>query len=68
MDKDALGSLHLKLHEGNRAWKGPNFAIFDRLHEAGFIIDPTGRAKSVSFTNEGLLAAEAAWRKLLTRD
>jgi Domain of unknown function (DUF6429) len=68
IDEAALGLLYLTLHDRNRAWKGLDFAIFDRLHEAGFIHDPVGKAKSVAFTDEGLKAAEAAWRKLFTSD
>jgi hypothetical protein len=30
----------------------------DRLHEAGLISDPRGKAKSVIFTEEGLERAE----------
>jgi Domain of unknown function (DUF6429) len=66
IDEAALGLLYLTLHDGSRAWKGLDFAILDRLHEAGLIRDPVGKAKSVAFTDEGLAAAEAAWRKLFT--
>jgi Domain of unknown function (DUF6429) len=68
IDEAALGLLYLTLHDGSRAWKGLDFAIIDRLYEAGLIHDPVGKAKSVAFTDEGLKAAEAAWRKLFTSD
>lgn len=40
--------------EGGRAWKGFDFDIMDRLHEAGFIHPPAGKAKSVALTPQGL--------------
>jgi Mn-dependent DtxR family transcriptional regulator len=36
----------------------------DRLHEKGLICDPKSKAKSVVLTEEGLIAAEEALRKL----
>jgi len=36
----------------------------DRLHQKGFISDPTHRAKSVVFTEEGLAEAERAAKRL----
>lgn len=38
--------------------------IFDRLHAAGLIGNPANKNKSVALTEEGVAAAEAAWRKL----
>jgi len=36
----------------------------NRLHEAGYIADPKGKAKSVVFTEEGLARAEELLRSL----
>lgn len=66
IDEAALGLLYLTLHDGDRAWKGLDFAIFDRLHAEGLIHNPVNKTKSVAFTERGLAAAEAAWRKLFT--
>jgi Domain of unknown function (DUF6429) len=66
IDEAALGLLYLTLHAGNRAWKSLDFAIFDRLPEAGLIDDPIGKAKSIAFAEQGLTTAETAWRKLFT--
>lgn len=35
-----------------------------RLHAKGLISDPVGNAKSLAFTDEGLLKAEALLRSL----
>ena len=48
----------LGLHDGARAWKGFDWDAMDRLHRAGLISDPRGRAKSVVFTEDGLGRAE----------
>jgi hypothetical protein len=50
--------LSLGLHDGARAWKGFDWDAMDRLHRAGLISDPRGRAKSVVFTEAGLERAE----------
>ena len=64
IDESALGMLYLTLHDGNRAWKGFNWDVLDRLYKAGLIGDPKGKVKSITFTSAGLVAAEAAFRKL----
>jgi len=48
IDDVILALLHLGLHEGTRAW----------LHEKGYITDPVGKAKAVTFTEEGLRESE----------
>lgn len=35
LDNAALAILSLTLHEGNRVWKGFDWAITDRLHAEG---------------------------------
>jgi hypothetical protein len=40
----------------------------NRLYDKGFITNPMTKAKSVVFTEEGLQAAERAFRKLFSRD
>jgi hypothetical protein len=64
IDEAALGLLFLTLHDRDRSWKGFSWDIFERLHAAGLIDNPIGKAKSVRFTPEGLKAAEAAYEKL----
>jgi len=40
-------------HGGTRSWKGYDWGALGRLHEAGLISDPIGKAKSVVLTEEG---------------
>lgn len=54
IDRAVLALLYLGLHDGDRAWKGFDWAALSRLHEKGYITDPVGKAKSVAFTEEGL--------------
>lgn len=57
IDAAALALLSLTLHTGNRAWKGMDWAVLERLHQKGWITNPVGKAKSVVFTEEGLAQA-----------
>jgi hypothetical protein len=36
-----------------RSWKGYDWDVMNRLHTAGYITDPVGKAKSVRLTEEG---------------
>ena len=36
-----------------RSWKGYDWDAMNRLHAAGYISDPVGKAKSVRLTEEG---------------
>lgn len=64
IDDAVLALLYLGRHDGDRAWKGFDWDALDRLHAAGLISDPRGRAKSVVFTDEGLDRAERLFREL----
>ena len=69
VNEAALALLYLNLFEdrwGARAWKGMPWEAMDRLHEKGLIGDPKSKAKSVVLGEEGLIAAEDAYRKLFT--
>ena len=57
IDETVLATLLLTLHEDNRAWKGHSFDVMDRLYEKGYIFNPKGKAKSVVFTDKGLVKA-----------
>lgn len=57
IDDTVLATLLLTLHEDNRAWKGHDFDVLDRLYEKGYIFNPKGKAKSVVLTDEGLKRA-----------
>ena len=58
VDDAVLALLRLTLHDGQRAWKGFDWNVLDRLHRKGMISDPVGRAKSVVLTDEGLRRSE----------
>jgi hypothetical protein len=63
VDEVALALLYLTLHDGNRAWKGIDWDVMDRLHEKGFIHDPVGKAKSVGLTETGMKRCEELFWK-----
>ena len=48
---------------GTRSWKGYDWETLNRLHEAGYISDPVGKAKSVAFTPKGKELSEALFNK-----
>lgn len=54
VDEAVLALLHLGLHDGTRAWKSFDWDAMARLHEKGYIADPMSKAKSVTFTEQGL--------------
>ncbi|HEV8485465.1 MAG TPA: DUF6429 family protein [Blastocatellia bacterium] len=66
IDEAVLALLLLGRHEGDRAWKGFDWEAMNRLYEKGFISDPRGKAKSVEFTEKGLIEAERLLKKLFT--
>ena len=66
IDEAVLALLLLGRHDGDRAWKGFDWAAMNRLYEEGFILDPRGKAKSVVFTEKGLREAERLLKKLFT--
>ena len=66
VDEAVLALMLLGIHDGARAWKGFDWEALNRLHEKGFISDPRGKAKSVVFTEEGLVEAERLLIKLFS--
>jgi len=64
IDRAVLALLVLGLHEGNRAWKGFDWDVMNRLHQKGYISDPVGKAKSVVFTDQGMREAEQLLEEL----
>lgn len=67
VDEAVLAVLYLTLHDTNRAWKGIDFDVMNRLHDKGLIGEPWGKTKSVVFSDEGLTRAEEACRRLFGR-
>lgn len=66
IDEAVLALLFLGRHDGIRTWKSFNWTAMERLHAKGLISDPIGKAKSVVFTDEGLLKSEALFRSFFT--
>jgi Domain of unknown function (DUF6429) len=64
VEEAVLAVLWLTLHNEVEAWTTIDWDTMDRLHQKGFISDPTHRAKSVVFTEEGLAEAERCARKI----
>jgi hypothetical protein len=58
----------LGLHEVDRIWKEFDWEAMNRLHEKGFISDPRGKAKSVAFTEKGLIEARRLLQELFSID
>ena len=56
----ALALLYLGLHDVFRF----DFDVMDRLYEKGMISDPATKAKSVTFTVDGLEMAELLYERL----
>ena len=67
IDKAVLALLQLTLHDGNRAWKGFDWDVLNRLCEQGFIGDPINKSKSVVLTEEGLKASRQLFEELFNR-
>lgn len=67
IDEAVLALLFLGRHDGFRTWKSFDWAAMERLHAKGFISNPVGKVKSVVFTEEGLLQAEALFDKLFRK-
>jgi hypothetical protein len=68
IDRAVLALLYLGLHDIARAWKGFDWEAMNRLHEKGFISDPRGKAKSVAFTESGLVEARRLLQELFSSD
>ena len=67
IDEAVLALFFLGRHDGVRTWKSFDWATMERLHAKGFISNPVGKVKSVVFTEEGLLQAEALFDKLFRK-
>lgn len=69
IDEAVLALLFLGIYErhpmaGTGTWKSFDWDAMSRLHEKGLISDPVSKAKSVTFTEEGVRQAEAVFRRL----
>lgn len=67
IDQAVLALLALGRHDGYRTWKAFDWEVMGRLHEKGYITDPVGKAKSVSFTEAGARESERLLELLFSR-
>ena len=67
IDDVVLALLQLTLHDQQRAWKGHDWDVLDRLHAKGLIDNPANKAKSVVLTDEGLLRSKHLFQALFSR-
>ena len=65
IDQAVLALLALGTHDGQRAWKSFDWDAMRRLHDKGYISNPSGRSKSVSFTEDGARESERLLHALL---
>ncbi|SCK17456.1 hypothetical protein VAR608DRAFT_1215 [Variovorax sp. HW608] len=63
IDDAVLALLHLTLRDYNRAWKGFDWDVLNRLHARGLIGDPVNKAKSVALTEDGLRESERLFKQ-----
>ncbi len=66
IDDAVLALLQLTLHDANRAWKGHDWDVMDRLYQKGFIDNPADKAKSVVLTDEGLRQSERLFEVIVS--
>ncbi|WP_175951395.1 DUF6429 family protein [Burkholderia sp. BCC0405] len=64
IDDAVLALLQLTLHDHNRAWKGLDWDVLNRLHARGLIGNPVNNAKSVVLTDEGLRESRRLFERL----
>jgi len=54
-------------HGETRSWKGYDWEVMSRLHAAGLIHDPVGKAKSVALTEKGEKLSRDLFQKHFAR-
>jgi len=67
IDDAALALLYLTLHDTDRAWKGIDFDVLDRLHKKGLIGNPVGKTKSVVLTEQGLSLSKSLFEEMFKK-
>ena len=74
IDEAALALLWLARFKTSKhfdvwsSWKSIEWDVMNRLHDAGMISNPVGKAKSITFTLEGRERAEELFQKLFCVD
>ncbi|MDR8727890.1 DUF6429 family protein [Burkholderia pseudomultivorans] len=68
IDDAVLALLQLTLHDHNRAWKGFDWDVLNRLYARGLIGNPVNHAKSIVLTDEGLRESRRLFEQLFGDD
>jgi hypothetical protein len=68
IDDAVLALLGALQFEPGRVWKRYDFAVMDRLHEAGMIADPHGHQESIFLTEDGLRRSATLAEKMFGVD
>lgn len=67
VDDVTLALMHLTTfddHGAFRSWKGYDWDVLGRLHDAGLISSPVSKAKSVVLTDEGVQRSRELFERL----
>jgi hypothetical protein len=54
-------------HDSHRAWKSHDWDALERLHQKGFISDPSSKAKSVVLTDDGTARSRELFERTFGR-
>jgi hypothetical protein len=65
VDECVLALFQLTLHDNDRAWKGFDFEVLDRLFQEGYILNPRNKNKSVVLTEAGLQRSMQLFREVI---
>lgn len=68
IDDTVLALLYLTLHDGNRAWKGFDWDVMDRLYQKGWIENPRNKNKSVVLTETGIARMKDLFERFFGKD
>jgi len=72
IDEAVLALMHLTLHDQRdgvaRSWKGFDWDALSRLHSAGWIASPAGKARSVVLTDAGLRRSQELFQALFVAE
>ena len=68
IDEAVLALLAAYLFNTNSSWKGYDFDVMNRLHDAGYLFNPVGKQRSVQLTEAGMERGLELARQLFGTD
>lgn len=68
IDDATLAILSISMDKNRSAWKQVDWSITNRLYEKGFIHNPVGTTKSITFTEEGEAKAAELFKTLFCKN